>query len=295
MVFINKKLIKNKDYYYLEHSIKIDGRIIKKEKYLGKNIPKNIEELKKQFLSEIYQDRWYPLLEKIKKNHSKELRKTPKTAKDKNIKAFSIRFTYDTQRIEGSTLTLRETANLLENGITPKAKPISDVKEAEAHEKIFYEMLKYKKDLSLQIVLFWHKELLNNTNHKIAGKIRNHQVMIAGSKFIPPYPVEVYPLLKEFFKWYHKNKNKLNPVELAALVHLKFVTIHPFSDGNGRLSRIMMNFVLNKYNYPLFNVQYGNRTSYYNALERSQIKKQDNIFVQWMFKRYVKEYKIYLE
>ncbi|MBU4493217.1 MAG: Fic family protein, partial [Nanoarchaeota archaeon] len=80
----------------------------------------------------------------------------------------------------------------------------------------------------------------------------------------------------------------------AALVHLKFVTIHPFSDGNGRISRLIMNFVLNRHGYPLLNISYEKRTGYYNALERAQIKKQDNIFVQWFFRRYVKEYKRYL-
>jgi Fic family protein len=147
-------------------------------------------------------------------------------------------------------------------------------------------MLDYKKDLSLQIVLYWHKKLFESTKSDIAGKIRQHQVTISGSKFVPPFPAEIYPLLRELFKWYDKNKskNKLHPVALAALVHLKFVTIHPFTDGNGRISRLMMNFVLHKHAFP-----------YYNALERAQVKKQDNIFVQWFFRRYVKEHKRYLK
>jgi Fic family protein len=141
--------------------------------------------------------------------------------------------------------------------------------------------------------LYWHKKLFESTKSDIAGKVRQHQVAIAGSKFMPPFPAEIYPLLREFFRWYNKNKNKLHPVELAALVHFNFVTIHPFTDGNGRISRLMMNFVLRKHEFPLLNIQYENRTSYYNALERAQIKKQDNIFVQWFFRRYIKEYERY--
>jgi len=191
-------------------------------------------------------------------------------------------------------LTLRETADLLERGITPREKPLRDVKEAEAHKEVFYEMLRYKKDLSLQIILYWHKKLFELSKPDIAGKIRNYQVKISGSRFIPPFPAEIYPLLREFFKWYNKNKNKLHPVELAALVHLKFVTIHPFADGNGRISRLMMNFVLNKHNYPMLNIPYEKRTSYYNALERAQLKNHDDIFIQWFFRRYTKEHKKYL-
>lgn len=95
-------------------------------------------------------------------------------------------------------------------------------------------------------------------------------------------------MLKEFFHWYHNNKNKINPVELAALVHLKFVTIHPFGDGNGRVSRLMMNFVLNKFDYPMFDINYIDRRSYYVALERSSLKNNDVLFLQWFMKRYVK-------
>jgi Fic family protein len=116
-------------------------------------------------------------------------------------------------------------------------------------------------------------------------------VAISGSKFMPPFPAEIYPLTREFFRWYRKNKDSMHPVALAALVHLKFVSIHPFSDGNGRLCRLMQNFILNRNGYPMLNILYGNRTSYYNALERSQIKEDENIFLLWFFRRYNKEHK----
>jgi len=101
-------------------------------------------------------------------------------------------------------------------------------------------------------------------------------------------------LLSEFFDWYKKAKKELHPVELAALAHLKFVTIHPFSDGNGRLSRLMMNFVLNKREFPMLDIPYMKRAGYYNALERSQIKKDEVIFKNWFFRRYEKENRKYL-
>jgi Fic family protein len=100
--------------------------------------------------------------------------------------------------------------------------------------------------------------------------------------------------LKEFFDWYNQNKNIISPVELAALTHLKFVTIHPFSDGNGRISRLMMNFVLNKKGYPMIDIPYIKRAGYYNALERSQLKKEDHIFVQWLFKKFIEQNKRFL-
>ena len=99
----------------------------------------------------------------------------------------------------------------------------------------------------------------------------------------------------EFFRRYRKNKDNMHPVELAALVHLKLVTIHPFADGNGRISRLMMNFVLNKHGFPMLNIAYEKRAGYYSSLERSQIRKDENIFLLWFFKRYLKEHSKYLK
>jgi len=294
MVSIAKKQIGNQTYYYIEHSFREGSKVKKIEKYLGKEIPKNIEEIKKGFVFQIYKERWFRIFDKIKKGYSKEKKLTPKSAREKETRNFMIKFTYNTQRIEGSKLTLRDTANLLEKGITPKEKPLRDIKEAEAHRKIFYEMLNYRKNLSLQTVLYWHKRLFESTREDVAGRTRTHQVAISGSKFMPPFPAELNILLREFFDWYNKNKGKLNSVELAALVHLKFVTIHPFSDGNGRISRLMMNFVLNRNDYPMMDISYENRNSYYNALERSQTKKNELIYLQWFFKKYIKENKKFL-
>ena len=295
MVTIKTKKIKDQIYYYLEHSIRKGKQVKKKEIYIGKKIPQNIEQLKRNLLDDIYKERWYADVDRIKQRFSKEHRTMPKSAREKQLQNFAISFTYDTQRIEGSTLTLRETADLLENGITPKNRPIRDVKEAEAHRDLFYEILDLKKDLSLQMVLEWHWKLFNLTKPDIAGKIRKHQVTISGSRFMSPSPVEVYPLVTEFFKWYNKNKGKIHPVELAAIAHLKFVTVHPLADGNGRISRLIMNFILHKKGYPMLDIKYEGRNSYYNALEKPHLKKEDRTFLQWLVKRYIKEYRRYLQ
>jgi len=298
MVAIRKKTVGDHTYYYLEHSFRKGNKVHKKEKIIGKSLPHNIEELKQEFMAgsmaEIYQEKWLDKFDKIKAEFLEQEKNTPQSAREKETEIFAIRFTYDTNRIEGSTLTLRDTANLLERGITPGARPLSDVKETEAHKNAFYEMLNYKKDQSLNAVLYFHKKLFEGTKPDIAGIIRTHQVAIAGSRFMPPFPAEIYPLLMEFFSWYDKNKNTMHPVQLAALVHLKLVTIHPFADGNGRISRLMMNFVLYKYGYPMMNIPYERRTGYYNSLERSQTKQDDHNFLRWFFKRYLTEHKRYL-
>lgn len=295
MVEIKKLKKGNKEYFYIVHSYREGKTVKKKQLYLGDSIPKDIEEKKKEFMQEFYKMKFFEDIEKIKEKFHSEYKSMPDSAKEKSKDTFAIKFTYNSQRIEGSTLSLKETANLLEKGITPDSKPLRDAKEAEAHRKVFFDMMNYEKDLNLQIVLKWHLDLMKETKPDIAGKIRVHNVAIARSKFTPPMHLEIESLLKEFFDWYNKEKTKLNPVELAALVHLKFVTIHPFSDGNGRISRLIMNFILKKNKFPLLDIPYTKREGYYNSLERSQIKKEEGTFVQWLFRRYLEEYKKYLK
>ena len=148
--------------------------------------------------------------------------------------------------------------------------------------------------MSLKTILEWHKILFQDTKSDIAGKIRENRVGISGSKFIPPLPVEIYRLLRVFLSWYQKNREKTHPVELAALMNLKFVTIHPFGDGNGRISRLIINLFYEGRNTLFFNIPYEGRNSYYDALERSQMKKEPHYFLLWFIKNYIKDNKIYL-
>lgn len=294
MVRVARKLLKGKTYYYLEHTIRDKGKRTTKSKYLGNRLPRDLTDAKNRFLFELNKSKWFDDFDRMSSNFGAELKSTPGSAKEKALSEFSVRFTYNTQRIEGSTLTLRETAELLEHKVSPSGKPIEDVKEAEAHDKLFHEMLGQKKDLSQALVEAWNWKLLKDTKPDIAGKIRSHGVRISGSEFIPPTPVELHPLLNDFFGWYQRAKDKTNPVELAGLVHLRFVTIHPFTDGNGRISRLMMNFILHRHGYPMLNIEYRRRIAYYNSLERSQVGKDERPFMNWFFRRYKHENLRYL-
>ena len=288
---IRKRVVDGRTYYYLGHSVRRDGRVQKRELYLGTHIPKDLEARKRAFMDAIYREKWYPVLERIKKAHAAERRQTPPSGQERDLLAFTTLFTYNTQRIEGSTLSLRETADVLERGMTPPGRPLEDVKETEAHRDLFLAMLHEPRDISLSLDLRWHHALFRGTKPDIAGRIRRHQVAISGSRFTPPSPVEVEPLLRDFFRWYSRNSNRLHPVELAALVHLKFVTVHPFTDGNGRIARLLMNFVLHRHGYPMLNIPYTGRARYYTALERAQTKSADGIFVLWFLRSYAKSHR----
>lgn len=282
---------KEKKYYYLEHTIRKGKTFRNKRLYLGDSLPKNFSELKDTFVYELFEELYAKELSEIKTKWEANYKKYPQSSKEKYLESFMIKFTYNTQKIEGGTLTLKETADLLQEQITPNNKSVRDVKETESHKKVFYMMLEEKKKLKLSTILLWHKELFKDVDLQIAGKIREHPVAIARSKTLLPMPIELNALLSEFFTWYNKYYGKLNPVVMAALVHLKFVTIHPFSDGNGRISRLIMNHTLNSLNYPMLNIEYSNRNAYYTALERSQTRSRDETFISYLVKRYLSEYK----
>src|SRR5271157_2042817 len=141
MVTLKKREIKGKIYYYLSHTYKVYGKTKYKEIYLGTKLPKNVDKIKREFTLKIYEEKWFTSFEEIKEEYQKQIRKMPIEVKKKNLEAFIIRFTYDTNRIEGSKLSFKDTAALLELGLSPKNRPIRDIKEAEAQRKVFYEML----------------------------------------------------------------------------------------------------------------------------------------------------------
>lgn len=295
MVALKKRSVNGAAYYYLEHSLRVGNRVEKLEKYLGSRRPKDLERVSQEFMEEIFAEKWYSQFDRIKGGYAAEKRLVPASAREKEARSFAIRNTYNTNRIEGSTLTYRETSMLIEEGAMPRSKPISDAKEAEAHVSVFLEMLETKKDVSLELILHFHRRLFEATKPDIAGRLRQHQVKISGTRFVPPLAVEVYPMLMEFLRWYGKNKKRMHPVHLAALAHLKLVSIHPFADGNGRLARLTMNHVLNRSKYPMLDIAYEHRRGYYHALERAQTTGNENIFAQWLFRRYLKENRRYLE
>jgi len=295
MAILRKRKIGKKHYYYIEHKYKVNNRVKTLSKYVGMEKPENIEELKKEIEFKAMRRVWKEPLIKIKNAYSKEQKDLPKPAKIKNVEAFMVDFIFNSDKIEGSKLTYRDTADLLVHGETPRNKPINDVKEAEGHKKAFYDMLDFKGKLNLKKVLEWHKMIFENSKPNIAGKVRLHKIMVTGSRVSFPHPESLNGLLKDFFLWCFKNKDSYNPVEFSALVHLKFVTIHPFTDGNGRISRLLANYVLNRNNYPLFNVKFGDRRAYYSNLEHSQLWGDEKHFIRFFVKKYVSMNKDYLK
>lgn len=291
MVRIKTITHNGRKYYVLVHTVRNGHRTSSRTKYLGREIPANIGPIIEDFHHDLFMEEFESQLTTIKQQHQQMLKNTPNTAIDKYYEEFMVRFTYDSNRIEGGTLTHRETAQLLLENQAPN-RPLVDILEAKSHQTLFEEMRQYvesSRDLHFNLLFEWHHILFKSSRPDIAGVLRTEQVRISGSDFVPPLPVELVPLLEDFLLWYHETNEQLHPVELAALIHYKFVCIHPFWDGNGRMSRMLMNFVLHKHNFPMYNFRNKERAKYYNALARADKNKDPYLFVKFLTHRYVKK------
>ncbi|WP_339835762.1 Fic family protein [uncultured Flavobacterium sp.] len=198
--------------------------------------------------------------------------------------ALELEYTFESNKIEGNTLTLRETDLVVNEGLTVSGKSMREHLEAINHqEAINYikQLIERNFQLNEREVLSIHNLILRGIIPEDAGKYRKVQVMIKGSAHMPPQPYLVAKAMEDYFIWFLENKNKLHPIILGAEMHERLVTIHPFIDGNGRTSRLIMNLILLQHGYVIANIKgdYDSRMRYYKALEIAQISNNKEDFL----------------
>ena len=214
--------------------------------------------------------------------------------------ALELEYTFESNRIEGNTMTLRETDLVINEGLTISGKSMREHLEVINHqEAIAYikHLIDKNTTLNEREVLSVHNLILRGINPEDAGRYRRVQVMIKGSSYMPPQPFLVSKKMEDFFIWFETNKNTLHPIVLAAELHERLVTIHPFIDGNGRTSRLIMNLILLQNGYVIANIKgdYDSRMQYYNALETAQTKKNKEDFLLFIAQNEKESLARYLE
>ncbi len=267
MVFVRKKQISGREYYYLVKSVR-NGKNI--ERYVGLNPPSKKEIglfEEEQNSTRIFLAIKEDMFIEIKKNYKKKLKGASKDELAKIEEFITTQFTYNTSRIEGSTLTLKDTNLLLNQGITPGNKPYRDIKEIENHKNAYMFSKMYKKDIDKNLIFSLHRILKKDISED-AGAFRTAGVKVGemmglNYKLIP---TEIGNLIA----WYRKNRDILHPIELVSQFHCTFERIHPFFDGNGRVGRLLMNHTLARKGYPPVIIHNKNKRRYYNALIKGQ-------------------------
>ena len=199
---------------------------------------------------------------------------------------FRIGLTYTSNALEGNTLSISETKIIIEDGITAGGKPLKDCFEAVGHAKAYDFMLSAARAaapvFSEETVLTLHRLFYGRLNEEEAGKYRGIQVFISGTEYIPPAADEVASLMKAFVSELNEKSKTLHPVLLSAFAHRRLVDIHPFTEGNGRTARLLMNLILVNRGYQIVSIPPILRMEYISALQTAQRSKNpsDRAFLQ---------------
>jgi Fic family protein len=193
-------------------------------------------------------------------------------ALDKLREAINVEWTYNSNSIEGNTLTLNETRIVLEDGMTVKGKSMKEHFEVTNHHDAISHLEKLvasSSPLKEIEILDLHEMVMLRIEKDFAGRLRNAGVRIVGANFTPPNALKVHQLLTELIDFVNANEMGLSPIVLASVLHHRFVWIHPFFDGNGRTVRLVMNLMLMRLGYPPAIILKNDRRKYYDALNKA--------------------------
>jgi len=299
-MYIEKRKNNGKIKYYLVHSYRENDKVKKIRKYLGMNLSKEklskkekrAKEIILESLKDINTEVFFFTLTKkqveLLNNYNNKIKIHHLSKKE--WETFVEDFVYNTNAIEGSTLSEEEVTKTLQKRIASNEEEI----EARGVAKAIEYLKKTKEDLSLKLLLKLHKFCFEGSKH-FAGKLRNVNVIIKNSKGeivhtgVPKE--ELIEYLEDLINWYKKNKQKFKPLILAAIIHNQFEHIHPFQDGNGRVGRLLLNFILLKNNYPPINIMIEDRQEYYKSLQGYSKKDDLKPTLKLLIKQYKKTLK----
>ena len=296
MAFIEKQRHGKHDYLYLVKSVRVSpSKVSKARIFLGRKMPSHGElqerfrELEKK-TPKPYAATW---LSQEAQDRLEDLRSSSIVfkgiAKDRTPDDFLVRFTYNTNAIEGNPLTLRQTALILSEGIAPQGVKTDDVIEVLNGRDAWEFVKSYKGQVNKGFATKVQYEITKNTACRIQGDYRDSEVGIGGSDWKPPSASKAPALMEELFKQYKKQKRSLHPVELASWLHNRLVQIHPFSDGNGRTARLLMNWILMRNGFPPAIIEASNKEDYYKAIEAAD-KGDQKPFAEFLAAQLLRQY-----
>lgn len=199
---------------------------------------------------------------------------------------YRVGTTYSSNALEGNTLTISETKVIIEDGITVAGKPLRECYEATGHAKAYDYMLRMARSESLQIseevIRNLHRLFYSGIDADAAGTYRTHQVFITETEYLPPAAEEITTLMQNFISTLHEKQTKLHPVEVAAYAHRRLVDIHPFTDGNSRTARLLINLILVNSGYCVVSIPPILRVDYINALciAQRETEPSDEAFIK---------------
>ncbi len=285
MAYVDKIKSGNKTFYYLGKTIRLGADKWKKiriklgtKKPTKKEIKEKLKELKleeyKIYNGDYIDANKLEVIDDFKEVYQNHIKNLPPGVLKKSEMDFVIRFTYNSNAIEGNRLTLRETFLAIKDRQIPSGARPKDYTEAINGRKAWEYLKNYKGKLTIEFIEKLNEILVENTGVVYGGRVRFFPVKIEGADHVPPDSKEVPKLLKRMIRFYYTNKRKIHPFVMACLIHGMFVEIHPFEDGNGRTGRALMNWVLMKEKYPVVYIPLKSRQKYYESIDLLNLKKE---------------------
>jgi fido (protein-threonine AMPylation protein) len=289
MVSVKERTVKGKKYVYISATSSYRGQKKRFEKSIGPkdSDPKELQE-RIDFYSELldlrstlykvymeakdtdfrYLSKFYAIyLAMVRNFYSSYLADLYPSELEKYQEDLRVKYVHHTTALEGNTLSLVEAALVLEDGIAPKGKQLREIHEIENFRRLIRFMNGYKGDITVDLVRKIHSIIQRNIDDEQAGNLRRIGVGVVGSTFEPPPAIFVEEELQQLIEWYKKNPDNLPLFELACIFHYRFVQIHPFVDGNGRVARELLNLILEKHGYPPMIIEIGDREDYLKRLQ----------------------------
>ena len=314
MVSVKYKTINGKKYLYAEYSFRLpNGKVKKISKLVKKEEDKDRKDVKEYFLKKQIEENQKYVFEKYKKDHiftEEQIRKiealrieyreimkkfTKKQIKD-ILDRFTINFTYESNAIEGNSLTLKDVTLILGENVVPKNKDLREVYETrntrEAHELLFENKIK----ISVKKIIKLHAILVKDTGVETGFKKLPNYILMRNLKTTPPEKVEEE--INKLIRWYWFNKEKIHPLRLATEFHARFERIHPFEDGNGRTGRVLLNAILLENNYPPLIIRKTARVAYFSSLgafDKGHKDKLERFLLEKIKKTFDNFFKIYVK
>jgi len=313
MVSVTYKTINGKKYLYAEYSFRLpNGKIKKISKLIQKKENKEDKVVKDYFLKKkveayqkyalenykkdiIFSEEQIKKLEQMKVEYREIMRRLTKKQIKDILDRFTVNFTYESNAIEGNSLTLKDVTLILEEKIVLKDRDLREVYETknarEAHELLFNNKIK----INIKDIIKLQEIIVKDTGVSTGFKKLPNYILMRNLRTIPPEKVEKE--MNNLIGWYEENKNKIHPLRLATGFHARFEAIHPFEDGNGRTGRILLNAILLECGYPPLIIRKTARVAYFSSLEafdKGYKGKLERFFLDKIKKTFNNFFKVYV-
>jgi len=310
-MYFKDKTIKGKKYKYAVKSIRLPGGNVKVLEKIYKGESKEElerifdEKLEKEYISYMLKNfktdfilnkQQLEKIERIRLNYSKILRRLSKASFKDLLDRFTANFTYESNALEGNSLTLKDVAIVMFEKTSIKGKDLREIYETRNSRDIIELIFKNKFKLFHEDIIKMHKMLVKDLEIDIGYK--KFPNILVGKRVELTPPERVYEKMDELLKWVKENPHHLHPIKLAAIFHGKFEKIHPFQDGNGRIGRFLVNIILINNKYPPLIIRKSQRNAYLTALEKFDKGYTDTLerFILDKFKgTYEKFFEIYIK